>query len=187
MNSKPSLEHFKTLQALYVEDDTVIRENVGASLGYYFDNVLTASSYDEALDIYRNETIDMLFVDIEMPGKSGIDLVEVIRTDDRKTPIVMVTAYSDTQYLLKLMSQNIQHYLIKPVTLNRLEESLYASLDHLDTDTLEVTLKEGVRYIPKDGVIHFNDREIHLTARERVLVNLLNPLINPDNPPKIGI
>ena len=173
MNSKLSLDHFKTLQALYVEDDTVIRENVGASLGYYFDNVLTAASYDEALKIYHGEEIDMLFVDIEMPGKSGIDLVEVIRTDDKKTPIVMVTAYSDTRYLLKLMSQNIQHYLIKPVTLNRLEESLYASLDHFDTDALELTLKEGVNYLPKDGIIRLDDREIHLTARERMLVNLL--------------
>ena len=173
MNLHPSLDRLKTLQALYVEDDTVLRENIGSSLGYYFDNVLTAASYDEALDIYRNETIDMLFVDIEMPGKSGIDLVEMIRADDRKTPIVMVTAYSDTRYLLKLIPQNIQHYLIKPVTLNRLEESLYASLDHFDTDALEVTLKEGVNYVPKEGVICFDDREIHLTARERMLVNLL--------------
>lgn len=173
MNSKLSLDHFKALQALYVEDDTVIRDNVGASLGYYFNNVITAASYDEALDIYRNETIDMLFVDIEMPGKSGIDLVKVIRTDDRKTPIVMVTAYSDTQYLLKLIPQNIQHYLIKPVTLNRLEESLYASLDHFDTDALELTLKEGVNYAPKDGVIRFDDQEVHLTSREKILINLL--------------
>ena len=173
MNLQPSLDHFKTLQALYVEDDTVIRENVGASLGYYFDNVFTAASYDEALDIYRNETIDMLFIDIEMPGKSGIDLVEMIRTDDRKTPIVMVTAYSDTQYLLKLIPLNIQHYLIKPVTLNRLKESLYASLDYLDADALELTLKEGLNYAPKEGVIRFDDGEIHLTARERMLVNLL--------------
>ena len=173
MNSQPSLDYFKTLQALYVEDDAVIRENIGASLGYYFDNVLTAASYDEALNIYRNETIDILFVDIEMPGKSGIDLVEVIRKNDSKTPIVMVTAYSDTQYLLKLIPQNIQHYLIKPVTLERLKESLYDSLDYLDTDALEVTLKEGVNYTPKDGVIRFDDSEIHLTTRERMLVNLL--------------
>ncbi len=173
MNSQPSLDHFKTLQALYVEDDAVIRENVGASLGYYFDNVITAASYDEALDIYDNETIDMLFVDIEMPGKSGIDLVKVIRTNDKKTPIVMVTAYSDTQYLLKLISQNIQHYLIKPVTLNRLEEALYASLDHFDTGRLELSLKEGVNYAPKDGVIRFNDEEVRLTTREKVLINLL--------------
>ncbi len=173
MNSKLSLDHFKTLQALYVEDDTVIRENVGASLGYYFDNVITAASYDEALKIYRDETIDMLFTDIEMPGKSGIDLVETIRRDDRKTPIVMVTAYSDTQYLLKLITQNIQHYLIKPVTLDRLEEALYASVHYFDTDALELTLKEGVNYTPKDGVIRFNDEEIQLTAREKILINLL--------------
>lgn len=173
MNLQPSLDHFKTLQALYVEDDPVIRENIGASLGYYFDNVITAASYDEALNIYRNETIDMFFIDIEMPGKSGIDLVEVIRRDNKKTPIVMVTAYSDTQYLLKLIPLNIQHYLIKPVTLERLKESLYASLDYFDTDVLELTLKEGVNYAPKDGVIRFDDKEIHLTARERGLLNLL--------------
>ena len=173
MNSQPSLDRLKTLQALYVEDDPVIRENIGASLGYYFDNVITAASYDEALNIYRHETIDMFFIDIEMPGKSGIDLVEVIRTDDKKTPIVMVTAYSDTQYLLKLIPLNIQHYLIKPVTLEKLKESLYASLDHFDTDALELTLKEGVNYAPKDGVIRFDDKEIHLTSRERGLLNLL--------------
>ena len=173
MNLESSLDKLKPLQALYVEDDKVLRESIGASLGYYFDNVITAASYDEALKIYHNEKIDMLFVDIEMPGKSGIDLVKVIRTDDKKIPIVMVTAYSDTQYLLKLIPQNIQHYLIKPVTLNRLEESLYASLDYLDTDALELTLKVGVSYTPKDGVIRFDDKEIHLTAREKVLINLL--------------
>ena len=173
MNLESSLDKLKPLQALYVEDDKVLRENIGASLGYYFDNVITAASYDEALNIYRNEIIDMLFIDIEMPGKSGIDLVKVIRTDDKKIPIVMVTAYSDTQYLLKLIPQNIQHYLIKPVTLDRLEESLYASLDHLDTDALELILKVGVSYTPKDGVIRFNDKEVHLTSREKILFNLL--------------
>ena len=73
MNSELSLDRFKRLQALYVEDDAVIRKSIGASLGYYFDNVITAASYDEAVNIYRNETIDMLFIDIEMAGKSGID------------------------------------------------------------------------------------------------------------------
>ena len=173
MNLESSLDKLKPLQALYVEDDKVLRESIGASLGYYFDNVITAASYDEALNIYRNEIIDMLFIDIEMPGKSGIDLVKMIRTDDKKTPIVMVTAYSDTQYLLKLSPLNVQHYLIKPVTLERLKESLYDSLNYLDTDALEVTLKEGLNYVPKDGVIHFDDKEIHLTARERGLINLL--------------
>ena len=42
MNSQPSLYHYKVLQALYVEDDAVIRESVGTSLGYFFDMVFTA-------------------------------------------------------------------------------------------------------------------------------------------------
>ncbi|WP_415406854.1 response regulator transcription factor [Sulfurovum sp. CS9] len=173
MNSPLSLDRFKTLQALYVEDDTVIRESIGASLGYYFNNVITAAFYDEALKIYRDEAIDILFVDIEMPGKSGIELVEAIRIEDRKTPIVMVTAYSDKHYLMKLINKNIQHYLVKPVTLERLEEALYASLHYFDTDALELTLKEGISYLPKEGIVRFDGQDTHLSARERVLVNLL--------------
>ena len=42
MNSKRSLDRYKTLQVLYVEDDAVIRESVGTSLGYFFDMVFTA-------------------------------------------------------------------------------------------------------------------------------------------------
>ena len=47
MSPQPSLDRFKTLQALYVEDDPVIRESIGASLGYFFETVITAASYDE--------------------------------------------------------------------------------------------------------------------------------------------
>ena len=176
MNSKLSLNRFKTLQALYVEDDAVIRESLGASLGYFFDTVFTASSYNEALKIYHNEMIDILFSDIEMPGKSGIELVETIRAKDRKIPVVMVTAYSSQDYLMKLINQNIQHYLLKPVTLERLEESLYATLHYFDTDKtdkLELPLKEGIAYFPKEGILRSADQDVYLSSRERVLINLL--------------
>jgi DNA-binding response OmpR family regulator len=173
MNSQSSLDHYKTLQALYVEDDAVIRESVGASLEHYFGKVLTAASYEEALNIYHDETIDILFSDIEMPGKSGIELVKEIRSKDRKIPVVMVTAYSTQDYLMKLIDQNIQHYLVKPVTLHKLEEALYTTLPHIDTDELVLTLREGITYFPKEGILRSNDQNMHLSSRERRLMNLL--------------
>ena len=173
MNAQPSLDRLQTLQALYVEDDAVIRESVGASLEHYFGKVFTAASYDEALKIYHDETIDILFSDIEMPGKSGIELVKTIRAKDRKTPIVMVTAYSDTNYLMKLMDQNIQHYLIKPLTLQKLEEALYATLPHIDTNELVLPLGEGITYSPQEGILRFDDQEVHFSSRERALMILL--------------
>jgi DNA-binding response OmpR family regulator len=173
MNSQSSLDRLQTLQVLYVEDDAVIRESIGASLGYYFDKVLTAASYEEALNIYHDETIDILFSDIEMPGKSGIELVKEIRSKDRKIPVVMVTAYSTQDYLMKLINQNIQHYLVKPVTLQKLEEALYATLPYLDINELVLTLREDVSYFPKRGILHFDDQDVQLSSRERVLMNLL--------------
>lgn len=173
MNPKSSLDRLKTLQALYVEDDAVIRKSVGDSLRYYFDKVTTASSYDEALKTYRDESIDILFVDIEMPGKSGVQLVETIRSKDRKIPIVMVTAYSDKDYLMKLVNLNIQHYLVKPVTLERLEKALDSTLHYFDTDELELTLREGIAYFPKKGILRSDNQDMYLSARERVLMNLL--------------
>lgn len=173
MNKNASLDHFKTLHAMYVEDDAVIRESVAASLEYFFSKVSTAASYDEALTLYHNENIDILFVDIEMPGKNGIELVKTIRKLDQKTPIIMMTAYTDKQYLLKLVNLNIQQYLVKPITLDKLKSTLHAILPYFDSDQSELTLKEGVNYLPKDGIVCFNGQNIHLTTRERVLINLL--------------
>ena len=173
MNMQSSLGQLKILQALYVEDDTVTRESIAASLGYFFAKVSTAASYDEALNVYDNETIDILFLDIEMSGKSGIELVKTIRAKDRNIPIVMVTAYSDRHYLMKLMTQNIQHYLIKPVTLEKLKDVLNTILPHIEMNELVLTLKEGIEYLPNDGIIRFNDQQIQLSTRERRLLNLM--------------
>lgn len=173
MNSQTSFDHFNRLHVLYVEDDALIRENVGASLEYYFDTVNTVASYAEALNIYRDESIDILFVDIEMPGKSGIELVEKIRSQNREIPIIMVTAYSDKEYLLKLLNLGIQYYLVKPVTLERLEKALDSTRHHFETDELELRLKKGLTYYPKRGIVCANDQDVHLSAREKILMNLL--------------
>ena len=173
MNPKLSLNCFKSLHVLYVEDDPVVRENIGAVLGYFFDNTFIVASYDEAIKLYEDETIDILFADIEMSGKRGIELVEVIRTKDKKTPIVIVAAYSDKNYLMKLINLNIQYYLIKPVTLEQLEEALYAILHYFDTDEMKLSLQEGILYYPKEGIIHVDDQAIHFNTRERMLLNLL--------------
>jgi len=173
MNIESSLDKFKTLHILYIEDDAVIRKTIASSLGYFFAKVSTAASYDEAINIYDNEKIDILFVDIELPGQNGIELVETIRAKDRDTPIAMVTAYSDSHYLMQLMTQNIQHYLIKPVTLKKLQDALYTILPHIETNTSVLTLKEGIKYVPNDGIIRFNDQETQLSTRERKLLNLM--------------
>jgi DNA-binding response OmpR family regulator len=168
-----SLNHFKTLQALYIEDDPIIRENIGLTIGYFFKKVLTASSYDEGMQNYIKNNIDVLFVDIEMAGKSGIDLVQTIRSKDKKIPIVMITAYSSQHYLMKLINLNIQHYLLKPITLEHLEKSLLKISDYLASEKKEHLLGDDVRYNSQDGIVNIKDNVIYLSSLEKKLMNFL--------------
>jgi CheY-like chemotaxis protein len=80
---------------LLVEDNEQVREfaeNLLADLQY---RVVAASSADEAIDLLDKTQIDLLFSDIVMPGRSGIELAETVRRKYPHLPIVLATGYSE--------------------------------------------------------------------------------------------
>lgn len=95
---KELLEKLQTLTILYAEDEEGIRKNIADSLQYYVKEVIEASNGEEAFELYNEKKPDIIFSDIHMPILNGIDFVKRIRKDDRKTPVVMITAHTDKNY-----------------------------------------------------------------------------------------
>ena len=112
------LERLKTLKILYAEDEEGIRENVAASLRYYVKEVIEAENGKMALELYETKHPDIVITDILMPLMNGIDLVKQIRKKDQTTPIVIISAHTDKEYLLNVVNLHLEHYVIKPVTFN---------------------------------------------------------------------
>lgn len=76
----------------------------------------------EALQLIKNFAFDVVFLDIDMPGLSGMQLAEVLSNLDRQPAIVFVTAYSE--HAVKAFEVAAADYLVKPVELPRLKQAL---------------------------------------------------------------
>lgn len=111
----------KTFKTLIVDDERLAREEVKRALKIYpeFDVVGEASHVDAALDMIETSAPDVIFLDINMPEKSGFDLLEELATVPE---VVFTTAYD--QYAVKAFELNALDYLVKPLREERFAKAI---------------------------------------------------------------
>lgn len=166
------LEQFRNYTILCVEDEDGIRKRLVNTLKYYFDDVLEASNGEEGYDLYCEYKPDIILSDIEMPGKNGVEMVTKIRQSDLSTVIIMVTAYSNEEYLLDLINLHISHYILKPVNSENLLSGIIKGLGDRLTSNL-VFSKDCYLDIQQYELI-FNDEVVNLRKRDKEFLILLH-------------
>src|SRR5258708_13766298 len=106
----------KKLECLIIDDE----RNGGQLLEDYIGKVLylfvkgTCCDVPEVLEFLRHSNADLLFLDINMPGLSGIEMVNILRKEKK---VIFTTAY--LEYALKSYEYNVVDYLLKPITFQR--------------------------------------------------------------------
>lgn len=114
-----------TLRVLAVDDEELALNDLTWLLNQNeaVHEVVTAQSGEEALRTL-NECGDIgaVFLDIQMPGLTGVDLVKVLNNFKQPPPIAFVTAFDD--YAVDAFDLNVCDYLLKPVAQNRLDETI---------------------------------------------------------------
>ncbi len=76
-----------------------------------------AQNGQEALDMWREEPDDIVFMDIKMPVMNGIELCRSIRESNGNTVLVVLSAYGDFAYTQKAIQIRVDDYLLKPVSI----------------------------------------------------------------------
>jgi two-component system LytT family response regulator len=116
------MEH--KLSALIVDDEESARRLMVKLLEetLYFSEIRLAQSVDSALSELNRFSPDLIFLDIKMPGKYGIEFVNELHITDGKPGIVFVTAYD--QYAIQAIKIQAFDYLLKPVNRKELKESI---------------------------------------------------------------
>ncbi len=89
-----------------------------------FSKVLTAGSYREAVGIFENTYIDILVSDIEMPGESGLKLIEYANTHSPNTECIILTCHDEFDYARTAVHLNCMEYVLKPIRYPNLAEIL---------------------------------------------------------------
>jgi two-component system, LytTR family, response regulator len=109
------------MRALIVDDERLARKELMSLLADYkeIEIVGEATNVDDAFEKIAQLQPDLLFLDIQMPGKTGFDLLEMLET---VPDVIFTTAYDE--YALKAFEVNALDYLLKPIQVERLNESI---------------------------------------------------------------
>jgi len=105
---------------LVVDDDPYIQEALGdrlESLGY---RVARASDGKQALELIDHQDPQMVFLDIEMPGMKGLDVLREIRAREKDFPVVMITAYGSVDLAVEAMKECAYDFIPKPFKANHI-------------------------------------------------------------------
>lgn len=162
----------KNIKILYAEDESFIRENMVELLEFFSANVIAVENGNEAYELYQKEKPDIVIADIEMEGINGLELAERIRKSDKKVQIIITTAYTNTEYLLKAVELNIVKYLLKPIPLIEIEKVLNTCMENiLRLDNPRKYLNETDYYDTKTKELIVNGEEVDLDYHEKNSLN----------------
>ena len=115
------------MKIVIVEDEAAIRNGMGnilKKLNPAYELVGKASNGIEGLEMIRKEKPDLVILDIRMPDMDGLEMLKVLRQENNGCRAVVLTAYSDFDYAKTAIELGIENYLLKPVKLKELEETL---------------------------------------------------------------
>ena len=114
---------------LIVDDEEAIRRLLHQKLSSEGYQCHEAGSAEQALDRLRNNAIDLVILDIKMPGKSGIEVLPEIKASYPDTAVVMATATIDTNIAIHCMKQGAYDYITKPFELDEVILSVDRALE----------------------------------------------------------
>lgn len=166
------LKQLQNYSVLCVEDEDGIRKRLVNTLKYYFKDVYEAKDADDALLLYKEYRPDLIISDIEMPRKSGISLVEDIRKKDKETLVIMVTAYSNEEYLFELINLSINQYILKPVTSDSLLQGIIKAFGK--RLKRRVAFSDHLLFDMEERELYYKDELVMLRKRDKEFLLLLH-------------
>ena len=163
---------------LIIEDDCETADLLSKYLRRMFFSVEVASDGEEGLQKYRKYNPSIILCDITMPKLNGIELVKIIRKEDLKTNIIMITAYNDQNKMSEAVKLGLDDYLIKPIELNLLKSSIMKIIRCNKKERLP--LIDGFYWEQSESKIYTKDATaVALSKNETLFLKLLCE--NPNN------
>ena len=150
---------------LLVDDEEGIRNVLKISLmdaGY---NVITAAGVGEALDRFAEKRPDIILTDIKMPGRTGIDLLKIVKEMDRDVEVVMLTGHGDLELAIQSLKLDATDFLTKPVNDEVLGHALARASER-------IRMRRELREYSENLEAMVRDQSARLVEAERQLAAL---------------
>ncbi len=167
--------NFSKQNILIIEDDIETLEIMVELFESTFSNVYTSTNGYEAIEIFEKNLIDVILCDINIPKLNGLDTISKIRELDYSIPIIIISACSDTQTLLKASNCNIQGYILKPIMFDDVQNIKNKIFHHQNYEfmnkNIEINFSTSLNL--QNNQIIIEGKIIKLTIKETEFLKLL--------------
>ena len=169
--TKNKLKDFKVL---FIDDEVKIREHIANSLRYLVSEVSEASNGIEGIAVLKEFNPDIIITDLEMPEMNGIEFIKEVRKTDKNICIIVLTAYTNTEYLLELIDMHIEHYIVKPMNFEKLLDVLQKCEKIVsEQKNIQHLLPLEYSYDENKKILTYKNELIKLTKKEILFLELL--------------
>ncbi len=122
-------EGAESRSVLIVDDDPELSASLSRILKVFFKECLIASNGEEAYELFcaraeKGEAFTLIMTDLELPKMGGLRLIKQIRQLSGEQPILILSAHDEAEYMAEAIRLDVQGYLIKPLAMPKLFESL---------------------------------------------------------------
>ena len=185
MDYKTLFSQTKDLSVLLVEDYEPLRDDMAEMLDDLFKSVTVASNGSEALSLYQeyystyNKSFDLVITDIQMPVMNGVELSEALRNIRLDQQIIVLSAHTDSDYLLRLINLGIAQFITKPIDHEELMDTLYHVSKKINNAEIEpqnilmIEIGENHTWDKEKLLLKQDNNTVDLTRHELLLMQLL--------------
>ncbi len=173
---------------LVVDDEPVTRQSLTDILRLEGYSVASAANGQAAILHVRAHHVDLVIIDLRMPGMTGLEAVQVINQISPDTEVILLTAYGSTESAVEALRLRIHDYLLKPASPAQVLASVRRGLERRsaklrakgglpdgslsDESIPEVVLKDGTQIDLSRRVIRSGERVTYLTPAEGRLMQI---------------
>jgi DNA-binding response OmpR family regulator len=170
---------------LVVDDEPVARQSLTDILKLEGYIVSAVSNGQAAVEHVRTHAVDIMIVDLKMPGMDGLEVIQVVNQTSPETEIILLTAHGSIESAVQALRLRIHDYLLKPASppqilasvkkglSRRMSKSRTAAVSSLDNAPDIYTLKDGTTVDLSRRQIKFKTKVEHLTPAEGRLLRIL--------------
>lgn len=123
---KRNLDLLGSFSILYIEDEADLLKHTTAVLEDFVKNIYAVQTIEEAERIVKTKKVDAIVTDIHLKNSNGLDFLKIVKNNlELDIPSIVTTAFTDTEYLFEAIKLRVHNYIIKPINIKELLNTLH--------------------------------------------------------------
>ncbi len=156
---------------LLVEDEVKLSQLLKNAIGDNFFKFSIAHDGEEGIALFKKIAPDIVITDINMPKKSGLEMAKEIKAIDSHVPVIILSAFSETEKLLNAIDVGVVKYFIKPFDPDELLEYISSLEESFGERTIQ--LRDEYIYNKTKKTLYKKSRYVALSKKEKQFLELL--------------